>query len=115
MVHIKKLNEMAERSPYSEIRIDFFDENDKMWSVDAWKTNNPNEEGQVLAKISEDGVVYWKNRFAKNSPIVNEYIDDFITNDLETTRKGDKMLGENHRTANARGMAVNEMAEKRNI
>ena len=36
-------------SKWSEIRINFFDEEEKKWSVDAWETDDDNEEGSVIA------------------------------------------------------------------
>lgn len=38
-------------SKYKEIRINFFDEDEKKWFVDAWNTDDCCEEGSVIAKI----------------------------------------------------------------
>jgi hypothetical protein len=38
-------------SKWSEIRCDFYDEREKKYFVDAWKTSNSNEEANVIAKI----------------------------------------------------------------
>lgn len=35
---------------YKEVKINFYNEEEKKWFVDAWKTNCDNEEGQVIAK-----------------------------------------------------------------
>lgn len=41
-------------SKWSEIRIDFFDTEENKWSVDAWETDDDDEEGSVIAKIDLD-------------------------------------------------------------
>ena len=38
-------------SKYAEIRCDFFDDEEDKWFVDAWLTDDDNEEGFVIAKI----------------------------------------------------------------
>ena len=38
-------------SKWSEIRCDFFDEEEEKYFVDAWKTDDGNEEGTVIAKL----------------------------------------------------------------
>lgn len=90
MIYIKRIDEMfGANNEYSEVRIDFFDENENVWCVDAWKTNDQNEEGTVVAKITEDGSVLWTSEDDMDNATLNEYIDDFIKNTLHTTRKGD--------------------------
>lgn len=42
-------------SKWKEIRNDNFDEIERCITIDAWKTNNDNEEGKVIAKVYEDG------------------------------------------------------------
>ena len=39
---------------YAEVRCDFFDEADNFWRVDAWKTDDDNEEGKVVAYVHGD-------------------------------------------------------------
>lgn len=36
---------------WTEIRCDFYDNEEEKWFVDAWLTNDDNEEGTVIAKI----------------------------------------------------------------
>lgn len=38
-------------SKWTEIRCEFYDEIEKKYSVDAWKSADDNEEGTVIAKI----------------------------------------------------------------
>lgn len=63
---------------YSEVRIEYFDENKCCWTIDTWKTNDPSEEGVVVGEIYEDerGVVYLDEE-AENNPQVQEAVKDF--------------------------------------
>ena len=73
----KLLNERTRRkSRWTEIRCDFFDEEEKYWFVDAWKTGNDNEEGEVIAKISESGEVVYLNTEAEDDEYAKEVIDE---------------------------------------
>lgn len=66
-------------SKWSEIRINFFDEEEKKWFVDAWTTDNDNEEGTVIAKINLDtGTVEYLDENAKTDEYVQEEIEDFM-------------------------------------
>ena len=38
-------------SKWSDIRWDFFNEEEEKYFVDAWRTDNDNEEGTVIAKL----------------------------------------------------------------
>lgn len=42
---------MSKERIWGEIRIDFFDEVEQVYTVDAWETDDDNEEGKVIAKI----------------------------------------------------------------
>lgn len=71
------LNERTGRkSKWAEIRCDFFDEEDKCWLVDAWKTGDDNEEGEVIAKISEAGNVVYLDEEAKDDEYAKEVIGE---------------------------------------
>ena len=64
---------------WSEIRIDFFDEEEKKWSVDAWKTDDDNEEGSVIAKIDlYTGTVEYFDADAKTDEYAQEEIKEFL-------------------------------------
>ncbi len=70
---------MEDERIYAEVRIDFFDEIRKKWTVDAWYTNNSYEEGQVIAKIDAvTGTVEYLEPIAKDDPYVRETINDFL-------------------------------------
>lgn len=74
---IRLLNERTGRkSKWTEIRCDFFDEEEKYWLVDAWKTGNDNEEGEVIAKISESGEVVYLDAEAEDDEYAKEVISE---------------------------------------
>lgn len=78
----KLLNERTgKKSKWAEIRCDFFDEEEKYWLVDAWKTGDDNEEGEVIAKISEAGDVVYLDEEAKTDKYVQEVIKERICTD----------------------------------
>lgn len=67
-------------SKWSEIRIDYIDEEDEFWRVDAWETDNENEEGKVIALIDnrdEHRIVYL-NPLARVDEYVKEEISFFV-------------------------------------
>lgn len=109
MVHIKRINEMMTTDgdwDLDEIRIDFFDEEEKRWSVDVYSTSDENEEGECVAYIYEDGRVEFINPDAKTNAVIREEIAQFIRGQ----RKRPKWES---RRASARGRAINEMARTR--
>lgn len=66
-------------SKWSEIRINFFDEEEKKWSVDAWETDDYNEKGSVIAKIDlYTGTVEYLDADAKTDEYVQEEIREFL-------------------------------------
>ena len=68
---------------YSEVRIHHYDDIEQHWCVDAWKTDNVNEEGRVVATIDEDFNVTWFDDIAKDDELVNEEIRAFIEDNEE--------------------------------
>ena len=71
------LNERTGRkSKWTEIRCDFFDEEEKYRLVDAWKTGDANEEDEVIAKISESGEVVYLDAEAEDDEYAKEVIDE---------------------------------------
>lgn len=42
------------KNKYKEIRINHFDEVKNAWCIDAWKTSDDNEEGEVIGHIYMD-------------------------------------------------------------
>jgi hypothetical protein len=67
-------------SKWAEIRNDYFDEEEGCICIDAWLTDNPNEEGTVIAKVYEDdnkGTAYL-DRDAETDDLAQEKIDEII-------------------------------------
>jgi len=44
-------------SKWKEIRNDYFDEDEQCVYIDAWLTDDDNEEGKVIAKVYVDGEI----------------------------------------------------------
>ena len=66
-------------SPYSEIRIDYFNEEENKWFVDAWKTTDTGEEGITVAKIDGDTFsIEYLEEYADTDELVQENIKDFL-------------------------------------
>ena len=66
-------------SKWSEIRINFFDEEEKKWYVDAWLTDDANEEGTVIAKIDlYTGIVEYLDKDAKIDEYAQKEIREFL-------------------------------------
>lgn len=67
-------------SKWTEIRCDFFDEEEEKYYMDAWETGNDNEEGQVIAKIDlANKTVEYLDEDAK----IDEYAQEVIKEMLE--------------------------------
>ncbi len=67
---------------YSEVRIDYYDDIDGVWTVDAWKTDDDNEEGEVVATINPaTREVTYLNPAAKHDALVREEIDAFMADE----------------------------------
>ena len=56
---------------FGEVHCDYFDEYSGVWCVDAWKTADGDEEGEVVAKINPNTleVTYNKPEFAKDEQV----------------------------------------------
>lgn len=72
-------------SRWSEIRCNFYDEQDGFWRVDAWKTNDNDEEGKVIAMIDSvtSRVVY-----VDKSARIDDYAQEIISkkvNEIQST------------------------------
>ena len=69
-------------SKWREIRCDFFNEEEERYYVDAWKTGNDNEEGNVIAKIDlANGTVEYLDEDARTDEdaqvVINEFLDEY--------------------------------------
>lgn len=65
-------------SIWSEIRCNFYDEEEHVWIVDAWLTEDYNEPGDVIAKINASGKVTYLDERAEKDPYVQEIIAEKI-------------------------------------
>lgn len=46
---------------YKEVRCDYYNEDERYWCVDAWKTGDEDEGGQVVAVINDAGGVFFRD------------------------------------------------------
>lgn len=70
---------MSNKSIYGEIRNDYFDDIENKWFIDAWKTDDDNEEGTVIAKIDHDTLdVTYIDPAAKTDVYAQEVITETI-------------------------------------
>ena len=63
---------------YAEVRCDFYDDIDGYWCVDAWRTNDNDEEGEVVAHVYNDGSVVYLDKEAKQSAYVKAIIKECL-------------------------------------
>ena len=68
---IERLYEQSE--VYGEVRCDYLNEEDNWWCIDAWKTADDNEEGEVVGWVDAvSGNIYYKHEKAMCSQKVRE-------------------------------------------
>lgn len=66
-------------SKWAEIRCDFFNEEEKKYHVDAWKTSDDNEEGKVIAKVDlANDTVEYLDEDAKTDEYAQAIINEFL-------------------------------------
>lgn len=66
-------------SKYTEIRCDFFNEEEEKYYVDAWQTDDDNEEGTVIAKIDlADKTVEYLDEDARTDEYAQEIIKEIL-------------------------------------
>lgn len=63
---------------YGEIRADYYDEKEKKYYIDAWETDNDNEEGKVIAKIDNKGSIEYLDKRAETDPYVQEVVAEVL-------------------------------------
>lgn len=67
-------------SKYSEVRNNFYDDIQKKVCIDAWKSDDDNEEGRVIAKIDvETKEVEYIDMDAKSDPYAQEKIRESLS------------------------------------
>ena len=75
---------MERNKVYSEVRIDYFDHDANFWCVDAWKSDNDDEEGKCVGIIHPSGDYYifdHKAMFCENViDAVNEKVKEIKAN-----------------------------------
>ena len=66
------------KSKWSEIRCDYYNEEDKVWTVDAWVTDDDGEEGKVIAYIDaiKHGRVIYVDLLARVDAYAQEVIQE---------------------------------------
>jgi hypothetical protein len=66
-------------SKYAEVRSDFYDDEEEKQFVDAWMSDDDNEEGTVIAKIDlATGEVEYLDEDAKTDEYAQEVISEVI-------------------------------------
>lgn len=66
-------------SKYAEIRSNYVDEDEGMVFIDAWYTDDDNEEGEVIAKVSiKTKKVEYLDKSAKSDDYAQEVINEVI-------------------------------------
>ena len=66
-------------SKYAEIRCDFYDNEEEKWFVDAWFTDDDNEEGTVIAKVNyKTKEVEYLDNDAKTDSLAQEVINGIL-------------------------------------
>ena len=70
----KSMERLYEQSEvYGEVRCDYLNEEDNWWCIDAWKTADDNEEGEVVGWVDAvSGNIYYKHEKAMCSQKVRE-------------------------------------------
>ena len=72
-----------EKKDYHEVR-NSYNNHEGFYTIDAWKTANPNEEGQTVAVVEENsGNVYFINSMARDSKKVQNAIRERLTSIFE--------------------------------
>lgn len=69
---------------YTEVRIEFCNEETGKWSVDAWKTIDDNEEGVVVAEIDDETLeITWRDKMAETDKKVIDAIKFFLNEKVD--------------------------------
>ena len=72
---IERLYEQSE--VYGEVRCDYYNEQDGWWCIDTWKTDDDNEEGEVVGWVDgTSGNIYYKHETAMSSAKVREVAEE---------------------------------------
>ena len=63
---------------YNEVRIDYFDESENFFTIDAWRTGDDNEEGRVVGVVHPSGDYYIFDYDAKSCDNVRDAVNEFV-------------------------------------
>ena len=74
----RKLRENFDDRTWSEIRNDYFDDDEGCICIDAWETEDGDEPGKVIAKVYTDGRVVYLDPRAKRDRYAREIIRDSV-------------------------------------
>lgn len=72
------MEEIYDKSMYSEVSINHYDDIKKVFCVDTWNTSDDNEEGKVVATINLKGEVTWLDEDAKEDVLVKDNLERFF-------------------------------------
>lgn len=91
---------------FNEVRCDFLDD-EGFWTVDAWRSADPDAEGEVVAVISDTtGGVYYCNVDARLSPMAKEAIDAKVAEIKARERKVYAVARERHAASGYEAVTV---------
>lgn len=77
----QKIRKLLNKTSYwTEIQCDYFDEEDQVWVVDAWRTEKEDEESIAVAKIAKNGTVTYLDERAKTDAYVQDVIREHLAN-----------------------------------
>lgn len=80
------LLEESKESKWAEIRSDYYDDEEGVQTVDAWLTDDDNEEGKVIAKIRLDTKeVIYLDKDARRDCYAQEVINEVLENGFDLT------------------------------
>ena len=67
---------MNMKTKYCEVRNDYYDESAHFTTIDAWKSDDDNEEGKVVAVVHDRGDYWYTDPEAINDPMVEQAIKE---------------------------------------
>lgn len=82
-------------SKWSEIRNDFYDDEGKCITIDAWITGSDDEEGRIIARVFDDGKIEYVDEDAKTDPYAQEKIKEALIDMLMKIGSNTELLAGN--------------------
>lgn len=70
---------------FCDVRCDYFDPEEKLWYIDAWRTDDGNEEGEVVAKVNPETCAV---HFTKDKYRLDIRVQETITDVLKCILQG---------------------------